>query len=184
MRVFAALPLPPALSSFVQESGKVIKKQYKGIRVVGSTAMHITLYFFGEIEQDKIEVLFSIMQNPLLKRPQFSISLGALDQFPARGKPRVLYYDIIEGKKEVCDIFSVFRGLIADKGWPVEDNERPFTPHITIARNKFERIDLSSLKVMPAAEGSFQIECLVNLSEHPWPMRNDDQCTTSVQGID
>ncbi|MBN1797936.1 MAG: RNA 2',3'-cyclic phosphodiesterase [Spirochaetales bacterium] len=161
MRVFAALPLPPALCDFVHESGVLIKKQYHGIRLVGSTAMHITLYFFGETAQEQVDVLLNLMESPGLKRPQFTVSLGALAQFPARGRPRVLFYDLTEGKQEVRTVFSLFRELIAENGWPVESGERPFTPHITIARNKFEHIDLNSLKSIPGAESSFKIDRLV-----------------------
>ncbi len=161
MRIFAALPLSSALCDFVHESGQLIKKQYHGIRLVKHTAMHITLYFFGEMLKERINILANLMEDRILKRPRFSIYLGNLNQFPPRGRPRVLFYDITEGKEEVCNIFSLFRGLIAENGWRVQVEERPFTPHITLARNKFEQIDLSSLKDIPAAAGSFEIDRLV-----------------------
>jgi 2'-5' RNA ligase len=161
MRVFAALPLPPGLCDFVRKSGESIKKHYRGIRLVGSTAMHITLYFFGEIAQEQVDVLLELMDNPVLKRQRFDISLGTIDQFPPRGKPRVLFYGITEGEKEVSAVYSLFRGLIAEEGWPVQPGERPFRPHITIARNKFEHIDTASLESIPLTENSFSIERLV-----------------------
>jgi 2'-5' RNA ligase len=161
MRVFAALPLPPPLCDIVRESGELIRQRYSGIRLVGRTAMHITLYFFGEIAQEQVDVLLELMENPLLQRSQFTISLGVFNQFPPRGRPRVLFYDITEGKEEICSVYSLFRGLIAENGWPVMPDERPFKPHITIARNKYEHIDITSLKSLPPAENSFRIDRLV-----------------------
>jgi 2'-5' RNA ligase len=161
MRLFTALPLPLALCNFVRECGAKIKIIYKGVRPVSNDDLHITLFFFGETSDQNYEILAKLMEDPSLRQSCFQITLGPLGQFPPRGRPRVLFFDIKEGREEVLHVFSLFRDLIARNGWPKQEEERSFKPHITVARNKFEQIQMERLSAINPLPGSFKIDRLV-----------------------
>ncbi len=161
MRVFAALPLPPALNAVICEAGELLKKHYRGIRPVGDTAMHITIYFFGEINREQVERLYRVMEDPSLKRARFAVAVGNLGQFPPRGRPRVLFYSLADGVEHITGLYTRFRALIGQNGWPQTPGERPFTPHLTIARNKTEYIAPDVAASVPIPGGSFGIDRLV-----------------------
>ncbi len=161
MRVFAALPLPAALRGLINEGAMSLKKRYRGLRTVSDNAMHITVYFFGEIDRDRVELLSRLMDDSSLRQDRFDISLGPLGQFPPRGRPRVLFYTLAAGEDRIMRVYSVFRDLIAGNGWPLQDGERAFTPHLTVARNRMEYVEPEVMAGVPVPPGSFSIERLV-----------------------
>jgi 2'-5' RNA ligase len=161
MRVFAALPLPDALCGLINEGAILLKKRCRGLRTVNDNAMHITVHFFGEIDRERVELLSRLMDEPSLRQDRFNISLGPLGWFPPRGRPRVLFYTLAAGGDRIMRVYSVFRDLIADHGWPRQADERAFTPHLTVARNKFEYVEPEVMAGIPVPAGSFSIDRLV-----------------------
>jgi 2'-5' RNA ligase len=161
MRVFIALPLPPPVCVKLKESAEGLKTQYPGLKIVRNEGIHITLFFFGEIPEIAVNTLKTVMDNPALKYPKIKVSLGNWEQFPTRGNPRVIYVDIKEGKEQVLSYFETYRQLIADNGWPRKREEKPFVPHITIARNKRERINPQFIKQLKLPDLSFFIDRFV-----------------------
>lgn len=158
MRVFAALPLPPPICIKLKESAEGLKAQYPALKIVRNEGIHITLFFFGEIQETAVNSLKTVMDNPALKYSKIRVSLESWGQFPPRGNPRVIYIDIKEGKEKIFNFFQTYRKLIAENSWPVKREEKPFVPHITIARNKRERIDPQFIKQLKLPELSFFID--------------------------
>ncbi len=145
MRVFAALPLPEETRIEVTRVGKLIKRKYENIKLVEKSNIHLTIHFFGEVNDREIEHLYSVMNNEQLVIDRLRASLGKIGFFPSRGNPRVIFIDIEDGKESIYKFHGIFETLIGEAGFKIE--KRPFQAHITIARNKSARIDHSELKV-------------------------------------
>lgn len=167
MRVFAALPLPPRVVSELEELSEELGRRWHRLKGVRREAFHITLLFWAELQEQQVQRLVALLDEPQMSRRQpMSVSLGRLGQFPSRGNPRVIFRSVEEGSREII----AFQRLLTEKvrhlaaDFPLES--RPFTPHVTVARNKGEILDPGGW-VSPAAPGeSFRIDrCVLYRSE-------------------
>jgi 2'-5' RNA ligase len=64
--------------------------------------------------------------------PPFDIVLDTIGAFPPRGVPRVLWIGVGEGASRLSELQGELARRIAALGIPLED--RPFHPHLTLAR--------------------------------------------------
>ncbi len=144
MRVFAALPVPEDVKGEIARIARLIKERYENVKLVENSNIHLTIHFFGEINNEELERLYSIMDDERLVVERLRASLGKIGFFPSRGNPRVIFIDIDEGKERVYKFHGAFEILIKEAGFEIDS--RPFQTHITIARNRFARIDTERLR--------------------------------------
>ncbi|MGA2612812.1 MAG: RNA 2',3'-cyclic phosphodiesterase [Spirochaetia bacterium] len=133
MRVFAALPLPRAVVDAVSTLIAPIRTSHPRLRWVSQSAYHLTLHFFGEVDEGDLSGLRRVFQDPALKRPPFTTRLGPLGQFPPGGNPRVLWIALDDQEGQLRSYWELLESSIAPLGW--ERDRRGFTPHVTLARN-------------------------------------------------
>ncbi len=136
MRVFAALPLPPAAVDSISAIVAPIKKRHPGLKWVAESAYHLTLHFFGEADDAALSSLGRVFEEPRLKRPVLDTRLGPLGQFPPRGTPRVLWISLADEEGRLRSYWELFESAVAPLGW--EKDRRGFTPHVTLARTNGE----------------------------------------------
>jgi 2'-5' RNA ligase len=139
MRIFTGLPIPAVMMDKVSRVCEYLKETYKGLNVVKSENLHVTLHFFGELNKDTVDNLIQLMNDPGLQQKKIDISLNGFSQFPPRGNPRVIYINIEKGKQELIAYYKRFINLMTKNGFDIEE-EKKFIPHITIARNKRARL--------------------------------------------
>lgn len=159
MRVFAALPLPAAAVSAVNGIVEDLRARYPRMRYVRPEGMHLTLHFFGEIEDGAVEVLKTLFGDPRVKRPVIHASLGRLGRFPPGGLPRVIWLGLSSGERELADYSGLFQSLIKPLGY--REDPRGFTPHLTIARAGNERADGEWIAARPVPALDFAFSELV-----------------------
>lgn len=160
MRVFAAIPVPENIRNELQKLSTSISMVYGNLNFVKPDGIHLTLFFFGEIPEEKAEVLKSIMDDDILKISKIKTSLKSIGQFPEHGNPRVLFVDLENNLEPIMEFSRVYRDLAGKAGFR-EENEKPFKPHITIARNKFEKVDISKLKDISIFRDTFSFDRFV-----------------------
>jgi 2'-5' RNA ligase len=162
VRVFTALPLPaPQLEKVAALAGR-LARLYPKLRVVRPEGMHVTMIFLGELSQAQTEAVRQAMRDPALAVGPLAVSMGGLGQFPPRGVPRVLYCPIRRGAEAVAALHAALREALR----PVDGlrlEERPFTPHITLARNNARglAVSLEQLAADFDFEDTFSLERLV-----------------------
>jgi 2'-5' RNA ligase len=132
VRVFAALPLPPAVIAGLESSFSPSRQLYPRLRWTGIQGLHVTLHFFGELPDASVDTVRRVMEDPSLRGQPGPARLGKVGQFPARGSPRVIWVGFEKGQEEMGAYGRLFEEKIAPLGF-VPD-ERGFTPHVTIAR--------------------------------------------------
>ena len=178
IRVFAALPLPaPALERLEMAAGE-LGRRAGSLRVVRPEGMHVTLIFFGELEEGPVQTIERALDHPSLAGPPIEASLGGLGQFPPRGAPRVLYCPIRQGVEAIKALHGRLReALLAqwnthsgrnresseprEAAGPAWDDRRPFAPHITVARNRGGAVKLSELEELFRFEQPATLDRLV-----------------------
>ena len=132
MRAFIALPVTQELKTGVEEYIRPLAERYP-ISWVKPANMHVTLHFFSEVDERIIPRITDVIEEVVVGSGVFPVRFKGIGRFPIRGRPRVLFLPMVHGKEE-CEVLyealkNRLRGILS-----VDD--RPFNPHLTIARVK------------------------------------------------
>lgn len=134
MRTFIAIKIKPEalLLQKITELKKELSEE--PIKWVDTQNLHLTLKFLGETsEEQSVHIKNILAEFALLQRPVSFIPSG-LGYFKSRGMPRVLFVDIKDGEV-LQHMAEGIENLLVPLGYKKE--ERPFNPHLTLARIKF-----------------------------------------------
>lgn len=93
--------------------------------------LHLTLHFLGAVGADVGEKLVRAFE-PVLHRPAFSLSLGAVGIFPPRGRPRAVWIGVGTGAAEMAALRRGLQARLTPLGFVPDDH--PYHPHVTIGR--------------------------------------------------
>ena len=128
-RVFICVEMPEEV---IKEIARVQEQIDKKLKFVGKTTelenLHLTLKFFGEINDQKIKEVDARLQNVEFK--SMKARLGNIGLFTYHNKPRILWVKIlgdVRGLQKQID--SALESL-----FPIEER---FMSHMTIARIKY-----------------------------------------------
>ncbi|MFH0795749.1 MAG: RNA 2',3'-cyclic phosphodiesterase [Candidatus Omnitrophota bacterium] len=95
---------------------------------------HFTLRFLGDVEEARHSLLINAGQKAAEKHSPFSVQISDSGFFPGKGDPRVFWIGVTEGADSLTVLSRVLSDVLKEAGFPPE--ERPFIPHLTIARIK------------------------------------------------
>ncbi len=160
MRVFAALPLPRSAVDAISTLITPIRKSLPRLKWVSESAYHLTLHFFGEVDEGALSGLLHVFSDSRLKRAPFMTSLGPLGQFPQGGNPRVLWIALDDQERHLRSCWEALETAISPLGW--EPDRRGFAPHVTLARNSSQHVEpgWSSAVKLPTTRFSI-CECVL-----------------------
>jgi len=132
MRLFAALPLPAAVIPSLLGAIAPARGQAPRAKWSASEGLHITLHFFGDCTDAKLNALKGVFADPSMRVSAMAVRLGPVGQFPPQGAPRVIWVGFERGEEEMRTYWNLFESRIAPLGWKAD--VRGFTPHVTLAR--------------------------------------------------
>ncbi len=139
MRLFVGVHLGSAMKTEVIHFIDSAKKNYPYLKWTSPENLHFTLKFFGEIPGSRLADISEALRQAAAQNEKFEIQLGKIGCFPARGTPRVVWIGISMGDKQLIELGNSIDTACFGHGFPKE--ERPFSPHLTIARFKNESTD-------------------------------------------
>lgn len=127
VRLFLALDIAPEirnrLSAYVDTLRRV-----PGIRFMPPESYHVTLKFLGEVQDvDRVKQAASTVQSPA-----FNLSFHDVGFFPNPRAPRVFWAGI-HADERLSALASTLENAMHSVGF--EREERPFRPHLTLARS-------------------------------------------------
>lgn len=126
-RAFIAIDLPDDIKESISLSMGTLQKD--AFRPVGKDSMHITLFFLGDMDGKGQEAVTAAMEN--LSYGKFYVSVKGISTFSIK-RPHAIFANIEEGSGDLAKIYkSLFEEL---KAAGMRTEQRPYTPHITIAR--------------------------------------------------
>lgn len=131
MRCFIAIELPEAVKSTLSGIEEELKKSRADVRWVKPDNVHLTLKFFGNIEDKKTEKIIEIMENICSQYAPFAIEIKGMGTFPNIKSPRVLWVGI-EGNDTLKTLQEEIENKMESIGFERED--RAFTAHLTLGR--------------------------------------------------
>ena len=134
MRMFIALDLPLEVKNYIYSKIKDMINTFD-LKWVDYHLYHITLKFLGDIRENEIDEI-NIKLNEISKKYNaFSLRLKSLGKFPVYGKEIHVLWVGIDKNEELENLAKDIQMSFKDYG----DN-KPFSPHITIARNKKSKL--------------------------------------------
>ena len=131
MRLFTAIDL----SDEVRANVDFLQRQLKATaRIQWSPAsnLHITTKFIGEWREDRLEDLKTVL-TMIPPAGSIDIAIRRLGWFPNPQSPRVLFAGV-QAPQSLRKLAREIDAVLSVLGVPTE--ERPYSPHITLARMK------------------------------------------------
>jgi 2'-5' RNA ligase len=130
VRLFVAIEIPKeirnALAMFIKEL-RAIAPQVKWVRAEN---LHITVKFLGHTDSAQLQSIENALDSIRDSDP-VTLKFQRLGFFPNDRRPRVFWTDM-QASANLKTIASDIDHAVHRLGFPLE--ERPFTPHLTLAR--------------------------------------------------
>jgi len=131
VRLFAALELPPAVAEQVGERIEQERAALPAASWVRSANLHLTLAFFGDVDEARVEPLGAALAQVAAGLDPFAVHLGGAGGFPEHGAIRVVWL-AIEPAQELARLSGRLRAAAEICG--VASDAKPFRAHVTLAR--------------------------------------------------
>jgi 2'-5' RNA ligase len=133
IRTFIAIELSQELKSELAKlQAKLKSPACTFVKWVAPDSIHITLKFLGNIPLQKVGAITTAIEQSSLGIPPFPLGLTELGSFPNLQKPGVLWVGIGGGADKLVTLQQRLDSSLLPLGFAGEN--RPFSPHITLAR--------------------------------------------------
>jgi 2'-5' RNA ligase len=135
IRAFLALDPPGEILQAIGRIQVRLQRVIRGeVRWVRPEAIHLTLKFFGDIPESAVAGIAAVVEKAAAGAAPFSLEIGGAGVFPDRRRPRVLWLGMSGDVPRLLHFQQELEGELGMAGFPAE--ERPFRPHLTLARIK------------------------------------------------
>jgi RNA 2',3'-cyclic 3'-phosphodiesterase len=158
MRAFLAIEISDDIKQYLKTIIKSMAGKVDGVKWVNEEGQHITLKFFGEIEEArawKIKEAVSMLEK---KYSPFVATTKGLSAFPDKKRARVIVVTLEKGVDNIKMIFNDIEHGLSMLG--IEKEKRELTPHITLGRRKIPA-PLLDRDIIEMEEKTFIIDRLV-----------------------
>jgi len=132
VRAFIAITPPATLQQTVAEVREVFQRCNFPWRWVTPAHIHLTLKFLGNVPAERVTTLIQAMEHTTQGRPAFPLQAKSLGCFPHPSRPRVLWLGLDDPSQALGHLNERLTAALIPLGFPLED--RPFHPHLTLAR--------------------------------------------------
>lgn len=158
-RLFIAVPVPaPAVEAVVAlvagVRAAVATPGLHEVRWVRLEGLHLTLRFLGPTLDERLPALREIIAEAARETSPFHLELAGAGAFPGPIRPRVLWLGVGEGGERLTTLAGTVGELLAAAGWPAD--ERPFRPHLSLARADGIRAGTATAAALVAAAATFR----------------------------
>ena len=137
IRSFLAIELPKPILKKIEEVQGDLRSTHADVRWVNPEKIHLTLKFFGNIEESRIEPIFKSIEEPIRNTLPFSLKVRGVGAFPHLKNPRVIWMGLVDGREVLISFQKQIETQLEKIGFQPED--RPFHPHLTLGRMKSSR---------------------------------------------
>lgn len=161
LRCFLAVDLPePLLHDLTDLQGR-LGVIYPHLRRVKRENLHLTLHFLGNVSREIMERIVAECRPLTTNHRAFAVRIGELGVFPRWSEPTVVWLSL-NGDMEPLSRLYRQTGAIIEKTGLKTDN-RPFRPHITLARTPAGRREgLDPAVLRNCSRGNRDALCLLS----------------------
>lgn len=161
IRSFIAIELPEEVKKgLVRLRGELEREEHTFVKWVDVGGIHLTLKFLGNIPFKQVAQITKAMEEATQGISPFRLEISGLGAFPNLKQPRVLWVGIGGDIDKLSSLQQNIDSALASLGFARE--ERPFTPHLTLARireraSPLERKILGELVMSTSLESKYHI---------------------------
>ncbi len=134
MRAFLSINLTDPIHQAITKLQSQLNHEVKNIRWTKPQNCHLTLKFFGDVEESFVEELSHQLAPVANESYPFEIELGGIGQFPPRGPLSVLWVGVLTNTDPLMELEKAIRTKLIES--KVKFDKKPFSPHLTIGRGK------------------------------------------------
>lgn len=139
IRAFIAIELPDDTKAALSRLLDQLKPGYeRSVKWVQADSIHLTLKFLGNIPDEMIVDITTVVSRAILGIPPFSLKLHGLGAFPNLRSPRVVWAGIAGDIPQIVKVQKRIDEALIPLGFTPE--KRAFSPHLTLGRVR-ERTD-------------------------------------------
>jgi 2'-5' RNA ligase len=138
MRLFVAVEMNQAIADAARDVIDDLRDRVTRLapraRVTWSNPdrIHVTVKFIGEVDEAKAHAI-RVALGPSVESPRFDLRVEGVGAFPPKGPPRVFWAGLTEGRNGLLEVERVVSQRLQTL---VAAEERPYAPHLTLARVK------------------------------------------------
>jgi len=130
MRAFVALEVPDGVVDSLVQAQKELAATRADIKLVERDNLHLNLKFLGELREAEVSEAKSRLSRISLRGAD--VTVRGVGAFPTSNRPRVVWAGISPEDEPL--VIPIARGVISALEGIGERDDRPFRPHITLAR--------------------------------------------------
>jgi 2'-5' RNA ligase len=134
VRLFAALVPPGRVLDELDEHLAPFRERWPGLRWARHELMHVTLAFYGEVDERKADRLLPRLERAAGRYPPVGLSFAGAGAFPSGGAhARVLWTGLYGDRRTLAALAATASAAGRRVGLPLGE-PRPYRPHLTLAR--------------------------------------------------
>lgn len=154
MRLFIAVAADEEARAEAAAAVARLKRVPGDFRWVDPRDMHVTLRYFGERPEGDIPGIEALMKEAAAKVKPFDIVYGKVGAFDSYEDPRVVWIGVKDGTEALKGIAESLK----------RDDERPYSPHLTIGRNRRTTVPPEFVAALRAETGISLKQSVTKLS--------------------
>ncbi|MBK9062816.1 MAG: RNA 2',3'-cyclic phosphodiesterase [Acidobacteria bacterium] len=137
----------------------------RDLRWVQGEQLHLTLRFFADLPPALADPVAEAARAACAAAAPFDLEVRGLGRFPPHGPLRVVWAGLGDGRDPLVALALALARELETRGFPAE--ERPFAPHLTLARARDPRGSKENARAVAAlapsvgALGTQRVDALV-----------------------
>lgn len=160
---FIAIPVTKDIKRLATPIQQELKREQQHKVYVHPDDLHITVHFFGELEEVKIRALAKSLQEAISIRP-FTLNIGELHFFGNQQKPSVVWLGV-EEHPTLTKLYDFTQRIIKENGLAADNKN--YRPHITLAKKWKQDASAFNMPNEPIPNTPMQVDEMVIYKIHP-----------------
>src|SRR5574337_553407 len=144
MRIFVSIEIPEDVKQRMAGVQAGLRKADVEASWPRPEGIHLTLKFLGEVPESRINEIRNAVAAAAAGMSRFRVEVQGTGAFPNAGKARVVWAGLSGDLEKMNRLQAAVEDALVRIGMERED--RPFKPHLTLARIKYIRSRESLLK--------------------------------------
>ena len=133
-RTFIAVELDAGMRAALERMIARLRRAAPGMRWSDPAGLHLTLAFLGELDDERLAAAREATEAAARFARTFRIEVGAPGYFGPQWAPRVIWAGVGGETARLLAVQKTLAHELEERGFAPE--ERPFAPHLTLARLK------------------------------------------------
>lgn len=151
MRLFIAIEIPDQIKKAMAEVQGRLKNTGVDAGWTRPEGIHLTLKFMGEVQESKVPEIMAALTKAVQDVKSFRLDVAGTGAFPNPKNARVVWIGVSGEIDVLTKLQAAVEEAITRLGFKQED--RAFTPHLTLGRIKFIRSRDTWLKALEEIKG-------------------------------